>query len=591
MAQLMRQSQFVLTWGPGAILEGVNGPRMIPMPDIGLFRGISPEQFEISDERMSRGLLGGGRIFRLPSNAELGKDNTAYIYLTKVFPEWWLCSTHWNLYRFKDDCPECRTRNKIGKRDAIRFVMACPEGHLDDVNWDYVVHLQNRGICPSGSQIKFYRWKSGGGSLRDIEIECPRCGMQVNFGEVYQKNWLCTGRFPEREPIGSPPDRKGCSSSAVIIQRQASNLRIPDIVSLFTINRYTQLHLLLDIPAVKAVLISATPTDKTQLENILKKLNEVGLVQLGTVSEILRHSWDEINRAIDDIRASSKSTGYGNLIQEEFRALVDASINGVPPMRTPPPVSRIRFEVPKTRIRKVSGIGGHLFRIVPITRLRTIIVQKGYRRVHPDGKSVPVSFDGRTGEKWYPGVEHLGEGIFIMFDSNDGYIDEKKFGGAVWNAWKNSYYIPPESYKSTLFRDQNKRDELHPFFVWWHTLSHLLIRVLAIDSGYSAASIRERIYFESNERGVRGGIVLYTTQPGEGTMGGLVTLIAQFEKILKRAVEISELCPNDPLCLEQTFISGNINGAACYGCLFVSETSCEHRNIWLDRHLIQEVVP
>ena len=59
-------------------------------------------------------------------------------------------------------------------------------------------------------------------------------------------------------------------------------------------------------------------------------------------------------------------------------------------------------------------------------------------------------------------------------------------------------------------------------FIALHTLSHLLIRTIALECGYSAASLTERIY-----AGYRGrpasGILIYTAVPdAEGTLGGLV---------------------------------------------------------------------
>ena len=62
----------------------------------------------------------------------------------------------------------------------------------------------------------------------------------------------------------------------------------------------------------------------------------------------------------------------------------------------------------------------------------------------------------------------------------------------------------------------------HPLFVWWHSLSHRLITALSIDSGYSSASIRERVYLrEDPESGAfYGGVLRYTTQTG-GEMGEL----------------------------------------------------------------------
>jgi hypothetical protein len=69
LTQQIRLSQFVITYGPGAILEGTYGPRIIPSPNIGLFNNpaINLEDLEISDQRMSQGVLQGARIFRLPA--------------------------------------------------------------------------------------------------------------------------------------------------------------------------------------------------------------------------------------------------------------------------------------------------------------------------------------------------------------------------------------------------------------------------------------------------------------------------------------------------------------------------------------------
>lgn len=42
------------------------------------------------------------------------------------------------------------------------------------------------------------------------------------------------------------------------------------------------------------------------------------------------------------------------------------------------------------------------------------------------------------------------------------------------------------------------------------TLSHLLIRELALDCGYNAASIRERIYADALGDNPQAGILIYT---------------------------------------------------------------------------------
>ena len=596
--QHIRGSQFILTYGPGAIIEGQRGPRLIPSPDIGLYRGFRPEEFEISDERISEGILEGSRIFRLPSSAELGWEDRP-VYRTKIFPEWWICSDHWKLFRYRDGCPECRReRRKPEQRkwDAVRFVMACRKGHLDDVNWHYAVHIGSGGDCKRGDLPHYYEWIAHGRSLRDIEIRCPQCGAKVDIGYLYnKKDWKCTGRFPEREPLeSSQPDRRGCEENALMILRQASNLRVPDILSVFSLRLYTELHRLLAIREVKAVLWMLRKQGRINSEKDFRKELEDAvrnkIIGKEVAMNILRHSWDEIKRAIDDVLNLPTVRGYVNVIRDEFDVFWKASEEGAPPTRGG---ARVIFEVPEDRIRRnVEGPHGLKFRIAPATRLRTILVQRGYRRYVRRGsrdilEADPVSahFTDSRGIRWYPGVEMLGEGIFIRLENHQRLNTD----GESWNAWRSAYRSPHRDY--TRFGVlQREGEELHPGFVWWHTLSHLLIRALSIDSGYSSAAIRERVYFRISDEGFKGGIVLYTVQPGEGTMGGLVSQVENFEFILRRAFEMAEICPNDPLCRNHVFRSGRVTGAACYACLFVSETSCEHRNMWLDRNVLLEGV-
>jgi hypothetical protein len=137
-------------------------------------------------------------------------------------------------------------------------------------------------------------------------------------------------------------------------------------------------------------------------------------------------------------------------------------------------------------------------------------------------------------------------------------------------------------------------DHPHPLHVWWHTVAHRVINALGIDSGYSSSSVRERVYSEidATTGQARGGMLLYTVQPGgDGTLGGLISLVPSFGRVLDRAFRDLDSCSNGVLCDEERFDFGRPNGAACYACLFVSETSCEARNTGLDRTLLLDNLP
>jgi hypothetical protein len=117
---------------------------------------------------------------------------------------------------------------------------------------------------------------------------------------------------------------------------------------------------------------------------------------------------------------------------------------------------------------------------------------------------------------------------------------------------------------------------------------------IALDCGYPASSLKERIYVLSgtpNSAPDRCGILIYTATAGaQGTLGGLVGTASRIASILCSALERVTICSNDPVCAdhEPDDRSGDraTHGAACHGCLLIAETSCETRNLFLDRNLL-----
>lgn len=603
----LRRSQFLTTYGPGAILEGINGPRIILSPELSeVFSHVkNPNdlfRFEITDQRLSQGQLEGAGILRLPSNAELGMPEKEKLYKTRRFPSWSLCTRHNILYRKTQDderaCPQCSSYKdkweawRAASRQAIRFVRACPFGHLDDVDWLKVIHHSQEGCTPA-----YLLWK-GSGALKNITLKCPECKGEGNLGAAYSRSWPCSGRFPEKDNKEEAPYRPGCNQESRIIQRGAANLRIPEIASALVIPKCdTNLHRLLQISVIYDILVARNGliTSKSEFIDTLNRFVERRKLEPEVIHQIERYEEREILKAINHVLNQDIPRNSYEMRRDEFRALLDAAMHGHPPEPPKRPGEVPNFEVSKNHIRSNVCWGPLSFRVTPVSRLRVIIVQHAYRRI-PAGQVIatrPVStifeLPISPGNKWYIGADLSGEGIFLDLDplSSQQNVPTLNCHAARnwWSAWRN-----PGAYQGQNWIPTD-RHQFHPLFVWWHTLAHRLINALSVDSGYSSAAIRERIFIEIDEASgkAKGGLLLYTAQPGgDGTLGGLIALVPEFERVLERALANVGVCSNDPLCGEETFDVGKYNGSACYACALISETSCEHRNMSLDRNLLIE---
>jgi hypothetical protein len=636
-SQKIRASQFITTYGPGSIIELPDGPALIPSADIGLFdkrSNFSPNDYRIDDDRMSKGLLEGASIYRLPTNSENALPQDDIVYKTKPFPMWHLCQNqtihahqgHGNvdiLYEQKTSiihCPICGRPgiNGVNPSSAVRFIRMCKGGHLDEVDWNYVIH---RGVqCTRNYRAPdVFKWSSAGGtSLRHIVLECPQCGVSNNFGSYYANpNLKCTGREPQTEHLISSPGRNPtCTADVKIIPRQASNIRMPEIKTLLSIQSVmTKLHRIVQRPEIKSAIRMGIgyggPIDSEEkLALLLKNMRDNNPeISESTVLEFEKPnaSFEEAKEAIESIGRPVPNT-YHELILDEFKELNTSSERGAPPsVFQKTRMSKPIFEVNIDDVLDITTKKGTVFKVTPVSTLQTISVQTGFKRddaadeiLQSSAELVSVAhFDEPTKTMWYPGAAYMGEGIFIRLDG-DGVLFELLNSNTVAAEWLKTQNAEinantgDETYSKFLFRDSDddSKPELHPGFVWWHTLSHLLIRIISEESGYSSSAIRERIYFKTNGNKIDGGILLYAAQPGsEGTLGGLTALVPYFKSFLDIALEKVNWCSGDPLCGQNEFHTGKANGASCDVCLMNSETSCEHRNMWLDRSVLIKSLP
>nr|SHO15253.1 Putative uncharacterized protein [Moritella viscosa] len=191
--------------------------------------------------------------------------------------------------------------------------------------------------------------------------------------------------------------------------------------------------------------------------------------------------------------------------------------------------------------------------------------------------------------KWLPAVQSHGEGIYLEFDAK--HIQE----------WSEKHAKSSSFINLMLKKEEHgyldKFEDLTPEFLLIHSFSHLLINQLIYESGYSSASLRERLYVSSKDNHKMYGLLIYTASgDSEGSLGGLVRVgqPGNLEPIIEKAVSNASWCSSDPICFETGHHGGQgpngLNLAACHNCLLLPETSCEVFNSLLDRMTINATI-
>jgi hypothetical protein len=187
----------------------------------------------------------------------------------------------------------------------------------------------------------------------------------------------------------------------------------------------------------------------------------------------------------------------------------------------------------------------------------------------------------------YPVVESFGEGIFFSFNSkqidmfceNNKLIDKMKLQLTTLQKGANDFNKGAIDFANIM--------NWQMYLV--HSFSHLIMRELEFRCGYPTASLSERIYVSNDVKYKMYGCLIYTAEGAEGSMGGLIaqTRPQNLNNLIKSAVNRATICNSDPLCWASEGQGlFDLNFASCFSCSLVSETSCEHRNLYLDRTLL-----
>jgi len=239
-------------------------------------------------------------------------------------------------------------------------------------------------------------------------------------------------------------------------------------------------------------------------------------------------------------------------------------------------------------------------KIQQVEELKVTNVQLDFTRVKPKERIVVngVASESVTGKNIFsidskelfvmPANETLGEGIFFQFASDK--IEKWISNNLEGFQSRFSKYIINEpnpnsqgaGVKRKIFNNGVKHFLIHSF-------SHMLMRELEFSCGYPTASLKERLYISGTPNKTMSGVLIYTAEGAEGSMGGLVSQ-GEPEKILEiiiNGLERASQCSSDPLCWESDGQGiFDLNLAACFSCSLVSETACEEMNLGLDRRVL-----
>ncbi|MGG7643909.1 DrmB family protein [Rhodovulum sp. YNF3179] len=466
-------------------------------------------------------------------------------------------------------CTGSRGNKKARDADAVpaRFLLACRAGHLDDFPWHYFVH---NGPSDCKGNLRFYE---SGASLQteNLWVKCDGClasrSMAQAFGQVGQQNLpKCRGRHPHLETFDGT-----CSEKPRAVLLGATNSWFPITLS--------ALH----IPAPTGSALDVVEHFWDDLEGVTEK------AVLGVVLPMLKRreahpglSKFSLDQIWDAIVAKRDGAGHDNVDMADIKGPEWEVLIETKPRKDWPDFMAEPTAVPERYKGLIASVS-------LIERLREVNALLGFTRVEapehsekPEDAPVHAALTKRS-PAWVPATQVHGEGIFIRFDEE------------VVAAWEDLPSVRARNDSLTAghrgWRNARKLDPDAAYpgarYVMLHSLSHLLIRELALECGYNSASIRERIYAETASGAPQAGILIYTSAAdSDGTLGGLVDLgrPENLGRLLDQALARGSICSSDPLCSEHDPKEDrSLHAAACHACSFVSETSCENGNRYIDR--------
>lgn len=573
----LRLSETIAPFGVGAIVD-VRGESLIA-PDTSWWDLKYAPRISC-DRLMAR--LGAGELRQAPTHAgRVAKDTASLLYWR--FPAWRFCErcsklstiTGRDKGRWTNKC-ECD-----GFLVPMRYVAICKSGsHIQDIPWFMWAHRgRDKGVteevrfCRAYTELRFVRTTGQGEGLSSLRITCSKCKRSrplsdlVREGSLHSDGIKCDSRQPWEEAAAA---KAPCESRLVAVQRGATGNYIAERLSA------------LDIPEARsqseewaAKIRGHVYFDKLVEDNGGPQTDLVA----GWIADELKVSRETVLAVAAGDSRPEEAPLLG-LKDGEWAAFVKKLGSGRD--RSGEDFVVDGFAVtgdttgPSELTSRLVGIG-------QVRRVREVRAMLGFRRHHADANFIKADLGpDQVRKPVYPAMELFGEGIFLRFDETE------------LSRWEQEPAVQSRANILVSRRQDShwahRLDVPEPRFIALHTIAHLLIRRLAFASGYSSASLQERIYANSQRPDRTAGILIYTAAgDAQGTLGGLVRLSdpARLIPLLVAALADADVCSNDPVCIESDRQgSSQLNLSACHGCALISETSCEAGNRLLDRQLV-----
>lgn len=593
----IRQSQLIGAYGAGAMVDLLQHAVIISGLDDWNHVGdrLAVEEPRLKDrlEELYKIKLDDEDYFRLAPAGEDAEPNPRLGVRALEFPAWFVChrcrrlahrkglgeATHKDGRRYHDCEP------KGAPMVPVRFVGSCPRGHLQDFPWIDFAHW-GKDRCKN-PELWFY--EGAHGDFSEIRVTCS-CGVSQRLANVNAEAFVltCHGERPWLPRGHAEPS---CDNPLRLLVRTASNSYFAMVLSA------------LSVPDPDNVIRDALSRDTERIKKRLEK------------------SEDRLRDFLDDDHDQLVAAHGIDAVLAQAKLLADGQSAPRLPIRTGEYLQLTQYAEPAKTGESFDEATPFVARSIPVHpsltarvrsvalvhRLREVRVQFGFTRLEPasaDNQGEPDSLDVRRAPlavdaQWLPAATVQGEGIFVELcpDALEAWSNRRAVQAraaeldAGWKQWHDARPRQGSDGK------RKTPPTLGAKFYLLHSLSHLLITTIAMDCGYAASAIRERIYCGpyDDDASVMAGIMLYTGTVGsEGTLGGLVEQGGRMHEHIARALRAGSLCSNDPLCgshsPEGDLSDRLLEGAACHGCLFISESSCERFNRYLDRALVVPVV-